>query len=419
MGKKKVKKNEKAKSKEEEESEEEKPKSKTRKNKKVSFKDSTPGDTVEDNKGVVDELFNDKQKYHVLQDDNYVYNGKYFSCKLVINENNNNKYFIIQLLKNDSENSFFLFTRWGKIGSDSQQKVESVDETSGPKLFMEKYTEKINNGYSEETGEKKEEKWKNKGLKCEELLEQILELFKKKTRKPCYSYEEKLVENLGYLDDKIGGHPYLPIGVKYPKTSNGKHMALLLQVNLTKYQLDGFPKKGIFEIFHQLDAGDGRTSEYKTFLFDETLEFQTKFPNVDYSNFFCEKPVKLIFKRNISYMNFYDNNFEPTVLGCIEEITKKKFNDLSEFYKEYNISELDFSDVFSGDGFSQCGLGAYPDFVQEDTRIGDTKNYVNIFGFTSSENTFFNDCARGWILIDKDDLKNGKVENAIFEYDMT
>ena len=80
---------------------------------------------------------------------------------------------------------------------------------------------------------------------------------------------------------------------------------------------------------------------------------------------------------------------------------------------------MDFVDVFSGDGFAQCGLGVYPDFIQEDTRRGDTKNYVNIFGFTSSENTFFNDCARGWILIDKDDLKNGKVENAIFEYDMT
>jgi uncharacterized protein YwqG len=211
----------------------------------------------------------------------------------------------------------------------------------------------------------------------------------------------------------------LPKGVKYPKNSNGKNMALLLQVNLTKYQLDGFPKKGIFEIFHQLDAGDGRTSEYKTFLFDETLEFQTKFPNIDYSDFFCEKPVKLIFKKNISYMNFYDNNFEPTVLKCIEEITKKKYNSLSEFYKDYNINEMDFVDVFQGDGFAQCGLGVYPDFIQEDTRRGDTKNYVNIFGFTSSENTFFNDCARGWILIDKDDLKNGKVENAIFEYDMT
>ena len=424
MVKKKAKKNGKGKPKEDEESfeedsEEEKPKSKARKNKKAPIKNSTPIVKVEDNKVMVDEKFKDKNKYHVLKDDNNVYNGKIFSCKLLINENNSNKYFIIQLLKNDSKNSFSLFTRWGKIGSDGQQKVESVDSTSGPKLFMKKYTEKINKGFIEEAGEKKVENGTQKSNQCEELFQQILELFKKKTGKPCYSYEESVVENLGFLDDKIGGHPYLPKGVKYPKTSNGKHMALLLQINLTKYQLDGFPKKGIFEIFHQLDAGDGRTSEYKTFLFDETLEFQTKFPNIDYSDFFCEKPVKLIFKKNISYMNFYDNNFEPTVLECIEEITKKKYNSLSEFYKDYNINEMDFVDVFQGDGFAQCGLGVYPDFIQEDTRRGDTKNYVNIFGFTSSENTFFNDCARGWILIDKDDLKNGKVENAIFEYDMT
>ena len=160
MGKKKSKKNEKGKPKEkeesfEEESEEEKPKSKARKNKKVPIQNSTPIVKVENNKCMVDEKFKDKNNYHVFQDDNNVYNGKYFSCILLINENNNNKYFIIQLLKNDSKNSFCLFTRWGKIGSEGQQKVESVDSTSGPKLFMKKYTEKINKGYSENAGKKK------------------------------------------------------------------------------------------------------------------------------------------------------------------------------------------------------------------------------------------------------------------------
>mgnify|MGYP002626008746 CR=1 FL=1 len=121
-------------------------------------------------KDMVDEKFKEKKKHHVFQDDNNVYNGKYFSCKLVITENNTNKYFIIQLLKNDSKNSFSLFTRWGKIGSDGQQKVESVDSTSGPKLFMKKYTEKINKGYSEEGGEKKEEKISKKSKESEELL---------------------------------------------------------------------------------------------------------------------------------------------------------------------------------------------------------------------------------------------------------
>jgi poly [ADP-ribose] polymerase len=185
MVKKKAKKNGKGKPKEDEESfeedsEEEKPKSKARKNKKAPIKNSTPIVKVEDNKVMVDEKFKDKNKYHVLQDDNNVYNGKYFSCKLLINENNSNKYFIIQLLKNDSKNSFSLFTRWGKIGSDGQQKVESVDSTSGPKLFMKKYTEKINKGFIEEAGEKKVENGTKKSNHVKNYFSKYLSFSKRR-----------------------------------------------------------------------------------------------------------------------------------------------------------------------------------------------------------------------------------------------
>ena len=410
----------------EEDSKEDNSKSKNNsKKKEPKVKDSIPIVKAKNNKNLVDEHFKERQKYHVYQDNNNAFNGNYFSCNLTNTEKNSNKFYIIQLLENDSNNSLVLYTRWGKIDSPGQQKVEKVDSTSGPKLFMKKYTEKTKKGYIEEEfedeiDEKEEEEKSSKKIKNkEDLSQKIIELFKKKTGKPCYIYEESIVENLGILDDKIGGEPYLPKGIKYPKNSKGENMALLLQINLSKFNLDGFPKKGIFEIFHELDPGDGRTSEYKIFLFDDNLEYQTKFPKIDYSGFFCKNPVKLTFKKDISYMNQFDNNFEATVLQCVKEITKENYNDLNDFYEEYNIDEFDFTDLFEGDGFAQCGLGVWPDFIQEDTRTEEIKDYINIFGFQSSENIFFNDCASGWILIDKDDLKNGKVENAIFQYDMT
>ena len=75
-----------------------------------------------------------------------------------------------------------------------------------------------------------------------------IEIFKEKTVKECYkvSYEEKEV---GILDDKLGGTPYLPINEEYPVTSKGTPMGLLLQVNLKNVDLKGYPKKGILEIF--------------------------------------------------------------------------------------------------------------------------------------------------------------------------
>lgn len=42
-------------------------------------------------------------------------------------------------------------------------------------------------------------------------------------------------------------------------------MVLLLQLNLSKYKLDGFLEKGFFEIFHEIDLGDGVNTENKYF----------------------------------------------------------------------------------------------------------------------------------------------------------
>ena len=394
------------------------------KEKKVKF--ASPVLTSINNKEIVDKYFKDRNKFHIYPDNENKFNGKYFTCKLTNTKKNSNKFYIIQLLEDDSQKKLVIFTRWGRIDSEGQKKIESVDKISGPKLFLKKYEDKIKGGY-EEIFEEDNEEDKKEGenplgvRNVEELIKEIVELFKKKTGKPCYIYEESIVNDLGILDDKMGGNPYLPIGIKYPKNSKGEDMALLLQVNLSKCKLDGFPQKGIFEIFHELDPGDGVNTEYKLFLFDENLEYQTKLPEIKYadSDFYISKPVKLTFKKGISYMNLEDNNFEPTALKCINEITKKKYNSCEEFCEQYNIDFYDdFQSKFEGDGFEENGLGVYPNFIQWDSREGKTQNYVNIFGFGSGENNF-KDCCAAFILIDKNDLKKGNVEKGIFEYQQT
>ena len=397
-------------------------KNSSKKNSKI--KDVTPIVAPIDDKKLVDKYFKDRSKYRIYPDNNNVFNGKYFYCTLHNIEKNSNKFYVIQLLENESTHKFVLFTRWGRIGAEGQKKKETVDSSSGPKLFMKKYEDKIKGGYKEvfEDDNKEEEEPSEEVKDKEELIKKIVELYKKKTGKPCYIYEESVVDNLGILDDKMGGNPYLPKDVPYPKNSKGENMGLILQVNLSKYKLDGFPQKGIFEMFHEIDPfGDGVDGEYKFFLFDENLEYQTKFPEINYDGFYINKPVKLTFKQGISYMSQNDNDFESIALKCINEITKKKYKDIEEFYNVYQIEDYfeDFENKFTGEGFEEGGLGVYPTFIQYDSREGSTKDYVNIFGFNSSENAFFNECSAAFILIDKNDLKKGKVEKAIFEYQQT
>ena len=72
-----------------------------------------------------------------------------------------------------------------------------------------------------------------------EKFAKVIEQFKNKTEKECYSI--KCVEGTpNILDDKIGGQSYLPIGEEYPKDKNGNPMPLLIQINLGNIDLENF-----------------------------------------------------------------------------------------------------------------------------------------------------------------------------------
>lgn len=76
----------------------------------------------------------------------------------------------------------------------------------------------------------------------EEKILKLAEVFKEKTKKECYKVNVVDGE-VGILDDKLGGKPYLPVGEEYPKDNSGEYMPLLLQVNLKNIDLKGYPKK--------------------------------------------------------------------------------------------------------------------------------------------------------------------------------
>ena len=130
-----------------------KQKSQDKKGKNTPWRqDSTPVVKFVDKKAIVDQYVPQRNSYHIYQDDNHVFNGKYFYCTLNKSDlnKNNNKYYIIQLLEHDTNNSLILFTRWGRVGFLRKFDVKPVNEITGPKLFMKKYNDKtINHNYKE------------------------------------------------------------------------------------------------------------------------------------------------------------------------------------------------------------------------------------------------------------------------------
>ena len=127
-------------------------KTKKSKGQSPSVKDVTPVVKIVDKKAIVDQHFPDRAQYHVYQDVDNEFNGKYFSCTLNKSDldKNNNKFYIIQLLEHDTTNNLVLFTRWGRVGVPGNHEIKDVDANSGPRLFMKKYKDKkIKHNYQE------------------------------------------------------------------------------------------------------------------------------------------------------------------------------------------------------------------------------------------------------------------------------
>ena len=213
-----------------------------KKTKKTSqIKNVTPVVKVVDKKAIVDQYVTNRNQYHIYQDNNNCYNGKFFACTLNKSNlmKNNNKYYIIQLLEHDSNNSLVLFTRWGRVGVPGQHDEKKVDCFSGPKLFMKKYRDKTGGGYQEifidyeaeevkkdNKPEKKSDKKKSKKLFKNTLNEDVMDLI-------------RLIYNKQMINDNLHEIGYdskkMPLGKLSPITlKNGLNILKQIESELKK-----------------------------------------------------------------------------------------------------------------------------------------------------------------------------------------
>ncbi|KAJ9438165.1 Poly polymerase [Diplonema papillatum] len=112
-----------------------------------SGKSTTGGQKmVKKGRGVVD-------TYSFKQDTCHVYEDKdVWQC--ILNQTNmnanNNKYYVIQLLEADNKKAWWVFTRWGRIGTPGQTKLQPVGSAeAGQKDFKAKFREKTRNAWDD------------------------------------------------------------------------------------------------------------------------------------------------------------------------------------------------------------------------------------------------------------------------------
>ena len=222
-------------------------------------------------------------------------------------------------------------------------------------------------------------------------LSEVIKEYKELTKKECYGIEVIEDEIPDILDDKIGGTPYLPVGVEWPEGMN-----LLLLVNLKNIELEHFPKEGILEIFVSSDCDS--PCETKVFIFDEGLEYQTDLPEQDMDEFFVTEALKIKLEKVIEHMPI--NNDEGNKKFC--DMIKKYFDFQDEEIEIEEFAQLDYYEEFFedqedveaynniDDGVTKANIGGYPAYTQENEGMFDLNEDICIFKLDSYLNDSVN-----------------------------
>jgi len=190
-----------------------------------------------------------------------------------------------------------------------------------------------------------------------EDLPDCIQAYKQKIQATCKSsieMELQPAEHLTLWQSKVGGNPYLPVGVQYPKSLEGEYLQLLAQINFAELpENDDYPKAGILQFFinphddlYGLDFDDQQKQNGFRVIFYETVtqelaELQQAFPGLDTDDFMS--PISgqsaIEFEKSDSYIDL--NDFEFT--KKISDPYALNDDDSEAFCDEY-------SEIFSGNG---------------------------------------------------------------------
>jgi uncharacterized protein YwqG len=170
---------------------------------------------------------------------------------------------------------------------------------------------------------------------------------------------------LSLWQSKVGGVPYLPKNIEYPKGADGQELQLLAQINFAEVpQLPNFPQAGILQFYIAPEddllganfENPTATDNFRVLYFAEVLTDETQ--SVTDFSFLPEFDGPLIgsaalqFEKKFAPISADDYRFNESLGDLLSEVR----SDLRDEYAEK---------VHEGTGHR---IGGYPGFVQTDPR---------------------------------------------------
>lgn len=276
---------------------------------------------------------------------------------------------------------------------------------------------------------------------------------KEATAQKTYALKINLNRVPSVFDSKVGGLPYWDLNVPIPRTSDGKKMALLAQLNMVDYpDNDLLPKEGMLQFFigasdvYGLNFDDQTLQEGFRVVFHEEIDRSFSSESIkgefilphdsDDDDLPIASEYALDVEQKVAYMFHDDYRFDGVIKSVAQSIglrNRPEYANLTdkEFYRilwdslEPIFEKNDREFVMSGSRV----LG-YPFFTQSDPREvqGKYSGYDILLLQLDSEDrklsddsydwmVMWGDCGVGNFFIRKEDLLNKDFSHVLYNWD--
>ena len=283
----------------------------------------------------------------------------------------------------------------------------------------------------------------------------LWQAIKEATAQKTYALKINLNRVPSVFDSKVGGLPYWDLNVPIPRTSDGKKMALLAQLNMADYpDNDLLPKEGMLQFFigasdvYGLNFDDQTLQEGFRVVFHEEIDRSFSSESIkgefilphdsDDDDLPIASEYALDVEQKVAYMFHDDYRFDGAIKSAAQSIglrNRPEYANLTdkEFYRIlwdslepiFDENEESYEFVMSGSRV----LG-YPFFTQSDPREvqGKYSGYDILLLQLDSEDrklsddsydwmVMWGDCGVGNFFIRKEDLLNKDFSHVLYNWD--
>lgn len=249
----------------------------------------------------------------------------------------------------------------------------------------------------------------------------------------------------GLFDCKIGGTPYFPKDMEYPRGKKGEFqnqpLILLAQLNFEKLpHIPDFPEKGILQFFIAGDDLYGMASEcigepmaaqdnFRVIYHETVITDESKLLSADeIPQYDGKEEIMLPFDGEFQLLadepdmmaaTAHDFRFEEAFLQCYNAVAEEPIEELWDL--DDDVSER----IYSEDKFPNAVIGGYPMFTQQDPRSSDSLGDLDtllfeldsVYDRESGQEILWGDTGTGTFFISREKLKARDFSRVAYNYD--